>query len=704
MNSETTHERQVRVFRKSGALLLLLPFGLLAAQHCQAGVVDKILDFTAFNQNPWYEGPAFVLDKHEDWIPLTWNQDISGSFTPTDIIINQLSDLVGKDLNSQATSLIGQLASGAGIFGAEFGGNTSGALGISYGLHVSGGTVDANYPVNVKLDLPSGSLTPGQAYTIGSSFSVPTPGTQGTVSLDSLLSTVKNNTPAYAASISNYLTTTASKASLATALYDGHPYLETTFPSFNASANLIANVSGSLYVNVTALGQELARINTDLGSADYSQSLASISSHGVSVLGTQFVNFDSSYQIGGVGSVSFQMPTLDTHGGIAPDGSLTSGGVFPNVISLQINASSLVPLPLSGGVGPVGYTLLSASAGPELGIAQHFDLQPTTRVKMVFNSPVQYLGSDGKYHLAPNNTVDFAAGEAVNIRPVGTSGFLSLNALKAQPTYYLQNSFENKTNLSLGLAEQVTALSLNTPLGPATAYAPDPFRQSLGEVSLYDSRFPLSFDAIQGEEMTWSFDQRLGPTFMNKVAAGVTDGQGNTGLDLYQVIIGGNDIFDLYGREVTLTDACSGRFANLCAQYGIHDQVVFVSETDPVLHDGTTVPGVFCLVCDDMSVLFDNPSHPVVDSLGNLRYVSLAFDANNPAPCPQCDPVVWDNAGAFNDTHIISEPSTVVTLAPVPEPQAWVMLLAGLGLVGFAAKHRGANRAGPSGAMEASFG
>lgn len=74
---------------------------------------------------------------------------------------------------------------------------------------------------------------------------------------------------------------------------------------------------------------------------------------------------------------------------------------------------------------------------------------------------------------------------------------------------------------------------------------------------------------------------------------------------------------------------------------------------------------------------------------GSLLSEGFRFDGQTPiALADWCQPVSHCNMGTFYRVHLNGVDAAVVTPSPVPEPETYAMLLAGLGLLGVMARRR----------------
>lgn len=633
----------------------------LAGSAARAAVVSEGIAFATANQNPWRAGASFVLDRHVQQGLLSWNVDLpSQSFSPTDIARDALSNLLGVKIPD------------VDIVKAEAGAHSSGEIGFDFGLYISGGSVDAKYPVNVRLEMPD-QVTAGQAFTIQTGYT-PT-SIQGVVGLGTAGSGLLTQVYREFGSIS--------------------PSLQTSFPAFNAHADIFAATTNSAYTLVKAQIPSLiddpitvfeARKNIDFGTVGYDRNnpyeLAAVNSSGVFVAGKEIVEFGQPVALGTFGTATFKVPVLDLQGGLQGDGTLKAEGSFNDVIKVQTNVANLIsPVPLSGGFPPLSYNLLSASAGPELGISQDFTLTPQLRGVLEFGSPVLYRNSSGVYDFAQQ--IPFQVGDDVVIKtPFDYRGSLSYKV-----TYHLDNEFQNKTGLRIGFTEDVSALSLTTPagtLGPAFETDP-PLSQPLGVIPLADPKFSLAFDPVTTAQRAISIESpyqiSLNPTAT--LLGRDIGGSESPGLDHYRFrfererFTAHSETYfvDLFGYELEINlpeDPEAPGHAGL--------RRLFVTDGDPLLFGDTVVPGVFCLICGDMSGLFSEDSAYVTDASDNRYYLSGSYDEDNLPVCIDCDAMLSGDsrfdASGYRPLRITS--STEILINSVDEPPTLLVLLIAL--------------------------
>lgn len=630
-----------------------LPLLSAIASCAQASAVSDNLTFYAINQNPWTGGPAYVLDRsiRES---VSWNRNLpNANFSPVDIAIGALGDLLGANLPG-------------GLVRAYAGGHTSGEVGFNFGIYLSGGRVDAAYPVNVQLNLPD-VATSGGTFAIGTSYT-PTR-FEGIVGAQcagggGLAS------QAFAQRHCNLIVD----------MID--PSLEASFPAFNAYAEAIASasfgVSVGAAVSVPIYGDIFGKqFNYSLGPFGYDRDnpleLATVNTSGVYALGRPIIEFGKPISLGAFGTATFNVPTFNSVGGLSGNGGLAAIGSFDDVIGIQTNPVNYIsPVPLSGGFGPVGYDLLNIGVGPTLGVSQEFNLLPRLRGQIQFDKVVLVRGANGRWR--PTNIVDFNVGDDVQIKmPFGL-----VDTVNYKTTYFLDNTFENKTGIRIGLAENIRALTLNVPVagqqGPAFSYSDN---QQLGVIPVYENDFSLAFgNATTGSHSFEVQSVFAGQTFANyrtSVIASSVEDPTQVRRSVAIATQNGTSTYILDGDDVFFQ-------ADPDPHSDFPYQVLFFADPDQAASLG--LPDVFCVDCTDLSVLMPDASGFAFDDRGNRYYLGGSFDVDNLPACIACDPMFSDiaqfDASAYRSAAPIVETVDLIGSNSVDEPPSWALTLLGL--------------------------
>lgn len=155
-----------------------------------------------------------------------------------------------------------------------------------------------------------------------------------------------------------------------------------------------------------------------------------------------------SKDFGGFGGIEAHIPKIDTSGGLSGQILKSEGKDDFLELSLDVDkvASTLIPqLPslerelLIGDVGSISYNLLDITAKLKAGFQQVFEFIPGLNVK--------YLLENGQEFIT-------RIGDAINFPVPANVG----DSLKVTATYFLDNSFSNKTDLALTPAIGVEAI------------------------------------------------------------------------------------------------------------------------------------------------------------------------------------------------------------------------------------------------------
>jgi hypothetical protein len=427
--------------------LFYVALGLgVAASSARADETDFTAMFAKTNQSMWTSGSALVIDTGTQRVgPDPWN--------------------LGKEVGT-----IVQPCDFCGSYGAKVGASTTGNLALEYGVKLNTGSVDVTYPANVSLTSPDAyATTAGNAYTIGSSFSVP-----GFQAGPSAIHTVLGST---------------------TAVLQAHS------PDLQAFVDLKADLHAFIGAEVcTGLCQGPALAPPDVHA---SQELASINrngNHEVHIDG-QIVKLDQNWTSPD-GNVTgrLNIPSLNAVSTAAAGSTKTDLVSFKrdNIAGIDANVSNIIAaalgLPISGTYGPIGYNLLNVNAGLALDVKQTLSLDITPMVTLDFTSPVEVKQANGSWSAATKET-SFKLGDnvtlrnGINVKSVGVIPKISLLAQLTNTTdLVLQGDFSVQA-VAANIAGQTIGPLLDT--GPITG--------DLGDIQIYKNTFGVNLDPVTGQ-------------------------------------------------------------------------------------------------------------------------------------------------------------------------------------------------------------
>ena len=496
---------------------LLVP--LCAAVICgaQAGVITQNLDFVAANQNPFAAGPAYTA-VYEQAIPLPTQR------TDFPAIIIPLSP--------------------ASYPRVELGGSVTGEMNLDFWASLNTGRLNINYPVQAALNVPD-SLTVGQTFSLGSGANVLPAGY-------SQLILVPAGSFSGSPGASNYLTTAQ--------ISSGAPSLTTSNPGIAAGVDFNITNHNFLYAQgcATPLSITCAYIvKEDLPSlGSKTITLVSASTAGsVQILpdvGGGTYSLPQTIPLGTFASFTVDKPDLRQNGTLV--GSSLQADKTSNVATLTLDIDALLsnavlnPLllpPLTGDIGPIGYSLLDASASLSGGLYQSLDFNVThTKVTLVFDHSVRARVNGVDHGIV--NALEFNAGDDVKLSPVGF-----VTTLHVVPSFTLDNNLHNSTGIALTGSLDAKALEASLgSLGSTGFLASGHVDVPLGQLELYHNDFSVDIKRVWGN----AFDIHFG---LNPRAVGVsvdltelTEGSDGSATFHFRLIRDGSvlDEFDVAGR------------------------------------------------------------------------------------------------------------------------------------------------------------
>jgi hypothetical protein len=426
MHSRTGIENR----RRSAGLLALGALFLVDAPVHAAQQYSQSLPFQTRNQSMWRSGSQYVLNYSRLW-GTSWNSTSAGGpgfrgiIIPggcTDPVIVEGIEIFPK-ICVPDTDL--------GTFGAEASASTSGTVGLRPNLSVQGGAVNVDYPIQVTIGYPdNGTLRPGDTFSVSTSF-LPTPG--GT-----------------------HLTTSSPGARVTLDAVLG--------ANFRSSATVKAGALGTF--SGTLFDLTIPHTDTQIFNSD-SPIFRGALNTGIDLLLGEATR--------GVLGGSFNELAINTSGGLLlGTQSLASEGEsnFFNArvdYTCAFSAGAGIPCPVQSFSLDLGDTAnFSANAQfldlfQELGfnLYQQFRFNATPKVRLL---------------LSTGQTVDMTVGETRTLTFPTVSGSPPTNNLTVTPTFTLDNTLTNLTQLRINPTLNFTALNLS--------YSGSAGGQSLGSFSL----------------------------------------------------------------------------------------------------------------------------------------------------------------------------------------------------------------------------
>ena len=406
---------------------------------------------------PAQADPVSLLPARNISVPLQFETSGQSMWGPGSAFTFDFNRFFGPQWNKSATVGGFTDVSFLGTFGARATVASSGKLGVDVGAHLNGGSVGVTYPGTATLTVPANPLKAGQAFTVGSSFVV------------------------------------GPSASLTT-----------TSPNAQIFADMVVDVNAS----ITGRGCAFGACSSGNASFDFetTKELFSFDRNGNGKL--QFLGNDPpGFQFGSpvntaFGSLTVDLPSINTAGGLSGNALASHGRDDFLKIGVDVDkiATSLLGLPpLSGstGFGPVGlkYNLLDLIVGPDFDFAQDFRFTPNLLMDLQFDRELQWLDPASPHPISVSGLT----------LPVGASATLlaPFSTLTATPTFRLDNTFHNRTDLLLMafLDFKLLSGSLEIPVISDPSFGPI-FSQKLSTEFQFglccDRSWMLPFDPIAG--------------------------------------------------------------------------------------------------------------------------------------------------------------------------------------------------------------
>jgi hypothetical protein len=432
MHSRTGVENR----RRFAGLLALGALFLVGTPVHAAQQYSQNLPFQTTNQSMWETGSQFVLNYSRRW-GTSWNSTsaggpgfrgvtIPGFCIPAVVLCDPITGLGCVEITPEKCFDAQDL----GTFGSEASASTSGEIALRPNLSVQGGAVNVDYPILVTIGYPdNGTLRPGDTFSVTTSF-LPTQGTR--------------------------LTTSSPGARLTLDAILGANFRS----SATVKAGALGTISGTLF-DLTIPHSDTQIFNSD------SQIARGALNAGVSLLLSGLTR--------GVLSGHFNELAINTQGGLLlGTQSLASEGQA-NFFNAKVDYTCA----FTAGVGipcpSQRFSLDLGSTGNFSANAQFMDLYH----ELDFNLYQQFrFNATPKVRLllSTGQTVDMNVGETRTLTFPTVSGNAPTNNLTVTPTFNLDNTLTNLTQLRIDPTLSFTALNLS--------YSGSAGGQSLGSFSL----------------------------------------------------------------------------------------------------------------------------------------------------------------------------------------------------------------------------
>ncbi len=424
------------------AAVSLLAIGLAAPA---ARAADFSTIFSETGHSMWSTGPAIVIDTGTKRIgPDPWN----------------LGKVVGGFVNPCDPF-------GTCNTGAQIGAQTTGNMGLEYGLKFNSGSVDATYPVNIHLGNPGPYASKaGDAVAIASSFTVPGYGgafpLKQVIGLGGVTARMQADSPTLQAFV-------------------------------NLDAQFHAFVGAQACVVGVCQGPFLGPLDVDK-----SQTLASINfnNDGKIKIGDTIVNLDQNFStLDGDLTARLNIPNINAVSSKAAGSTATNlvSVGRDNIAALDANVGNIISkalgLPLVGDVGGIGYNLLSVNAGLALDVKQTLSLTLTPQMTLNFLSPVQELLPGGAWS-GLTNSITYDLGQTITLR----SDYQNVAVI---PISSLRATLTNRTDLILEGDFSLQALGANAfgqQLGPLLDTGN--LNAGLLDIPVFQNSFGIDFDSV----------------------------------------------------------------------------------------------------------------------------------------------------------------------------------------------------------------
>ena len=466
------------------------------------------LNFSTEEQSMWGTGPATVLTDSVFLGPQWTNRTatlggIIGTRTDVTTITNPrwwawaaCKATINIFCGNEPTPTIGSVTVDTRT-GARLDLTTSGKFGLEFGYTINSGSVDATAKFSAAAVLPSGNPGAGKFFSLNPASSL----VDGAISSQSPEAEAHINA---VAQLSGSVTATACLIGLGCT--DGStplPPVGGVQPILSIDPNRIEILpewlprpplpeppDGRLPLAEVKLANQTLTLKAAVAFAEPEVP-------GLKLTTSEFTIIDTTLGQPGVtfdlASIEFKLPDISTSGGLGvrvKHGSVVdvieSSG-RSDIIKSRLDLDALATLATSGGLPPLGLgltlidkegfkvgmqaDLLDIDAGPDIGITQDFELDPTLMVQLAFSKPVMIkdvpLAVDswaGPWDLLPEIAL--------------------LETTTITPTFWLEAMLTNTIGIDLGLTGTMDVLKFG-------------FKAEVGEVDLLETS-PISLNILLG--------------------------------------------------------------------------------------------------------------------------------------------------------------------------------------------------------------
>lgn len=360
---------------------------------------------------------------------------------------------------------------------------TSGKFGLEFGYTVDSGSVDASAKFSAAAVLPEKRLSKLEYFDFNPSDSLD----------DGTLSSQSPNAEAYINAIAQLSGSVTARACLITQGCTPNgtanlPTLDETLPVLSIDPNSLKVVPGALpAANPDDPRLPLAEVSLVNQTLTLQGALDASLVPGFKLTTSQFTIADTTPPTPDItldlASLSFQLPVITTSGGLS-GGSITSGG-RSDFLNAKVDLDGVAAL--SGAIPPTGFGVtlidsggfkiaaqfdaLDIDAGPDLGIQQDFELEPTLMVQLDFSNPVMLAGLPGLHDVWQGAWKDLP-----EIALTETTTF--------SPTWWIDAELIHTIGIDLGLSGTMDILKFG-------------FTASAGSVDILSTN-PISLNSLLG--------------------------------------------------------------------------------------------------------------------------------------------------------------------------------------------------------------
>jgi hypothetical protein len=526
------------------ALATALAFSALCVPSGKTGATviydPGPLNFSTANQSIWGTGDATVLSKSVFLGPQWTNKTVgvggfTGSLSTVTINTNpawwawkackETIDFLcgGEPGKGQIQEVIDTRT------GARVDLTTSGKFGLEFGYTVNSGSVNAAAAFSASAALPAANAKHGEFFSLNP---------------DSKLEggSISSQSPEVEAHINAIAQLSASVTAQACLILAGCTGKGThTFPSLNMHQPVLSIDPNSIKVlgdllppdNPGEPRKPLAEVKLANQTLTVQAAVDVTGVPGWKLTTSQFTLVDTTPPTPDVtidlASIEFKLPNIATSGGLDA-GSLKSSG-RDDIIKLRLDVDALASglgLPVQGGAGltlideggiKIGgqFDLWDVDIGPDVGVTQDFELEPTLMARLDFSKPVTIAGQSGLQ--------TFWEGEWDLLPEVAL-----LETTTFSPTFWLDATLTHIIGIDLGLTGTMDILkfSFSAEAGPVKILETNPISLNsllgLGNQLFSTAKLPFPIWGADDPFKLGGFAQITGAPFTITVATAPTPG------------------------------------------------------------------------------------------------------------------------------------------------------------------------------------